>query len=383
MASSNPKVNVVVGANAAGFNRTMGEVGGKVKELVGLSSMLKMSLAAAFGGAVIGEVIKNLVDFSNEVVKGAAALDVTTENFQALKIAAREAGTNMEYVEKIFQRIEKSASDALGGAADKMKALQLLGMTSEDAQLDKVTYLSKMMQGAGRLERGQAVEALRTLIGTRADPNKLMALQPTLAHFDEYKRRKEAGGAFANDADLEKISQLKDKMNALFDALKVKLIPVLAEVIVWVLKFVNSLVFTIAHLYRYTALKWDAQRGASNDTQMDVFFKQTAMEKRQNQKAEEKAEQDAKAARLLTQLDTNSHPTAEQPVQGKLGELPSNQYLKIGGLMGVDTNYRLQRLQVDLQRQANNYLQQIAVNTMIGSAMHGWGSNMIFGGAQN
>lgn len=168
MATSNVKVNVT--ADGTGFHKTMG---GITRSVSGLGSSIKGQLAAAFSVATIGLITRNIIQFGDEIQTMANNLNISTDSAQRFSWAARNANVEVTTLSKAMYALNKAREEARGGNAEKKGLLGQLGFTDKDLEsMPKENMLLKMMEKSKN--RGSTESILRQL-GVRAtDAGKIM-----------------------------------------------------------------------------------------------------------------------------------------------------------------------------------------------------------------
>lgn len=220
-------VDFIFGVNDSKVQSAFRNVSAGAKNLSHeVNSGVKEALAEAFSAAYIAEMVVKMTEFADATVKGAEKLDTTTDSFQALRIAAREAHADISLFEKSFANIEKAASSALGGDSKLHKAFQNLGITDADIKnLKNVELLQKIMQGTQGMSRNEGVANLNALGIRSLNANSLLAIQPQLADFKNFKQDLKENGQIASNADLNNLAELKDRWEDIADTFRTKLIP--------------------------------------------------------------------------------------------------------------------------------------------------------------
>ena len=358
-------VEVSIGGNTTGLSVAVNRATAEMGKIFGAAEGIKGMLAETFGFVAIALAIENLIEFTEEIVKGSEALDIATDEFQALKIMAREAGTSMEFFTKIFPKIATAAQEAFEGSSKQLIAFSKLGLTQADLQLGKLDRLKKMMAGAGNISKAEAMTALRDL-GLGKQAGRLLMMQPGLSDFD--KTIKEQSFRIASAEQLVIISELKDKFAELFDFLKVSFIPVLSDLAAILLSFKTLLqaisnylpdMGKVGNLKASDSLLHKMVEGsrwlAGLSPALTKFDQGGEDMKEANRKLKEKID-----------FEKNKEKGGGKDIENIGKRVPiefeSNQFLKVGGLMGVDINNRLQDIaeqQVEQQKITNDKLDTI------------------------
>ncbi len=396
-------VIIKVGADGAGFNRTMSQIE-KRAESVGhhVGDAFKEGLVGLVGAATIGAVVDNMFKFAAAITQASERLGVATDKVQILRHAAREAGKDLSMYDKVFsnqlgfrQAAQKPGS-AAANVADK------LGFSPDELQhTNKYDFLKKALEATTKMDRSQA-EALLGAVYGKKNAGPLLAQRENIL----------AGkGAYASDTDLRELNRLKDAFEDLTDIITAMLIPAFMKLVEWITGKVVSVIsntksmdemdkeaFNIATRMGKTPAKGfgaavsdivyqgqvlvpkgntpeakqayieEAKRaniariyGEDVLKELEKTFKpsesfQSQFDKQKAARDEERKKRDAELNgpdNVTPKIEKSGTVKAPEQLKG------SNPYLQIGSLFGVDVNYRLERLSTE----ANQYLRQIADNT--------------------
>ena len=405
----NPKIQVDMSVNAVNFNKQIHQAGEQIHGLSGISEGLKGTLATAFGGATIAIAIEKMIDFADTTIKGADALNVSVKQFEALRLMSEETGTSMDAVSSAINKIGLSADEALEGNAKKMAALHFFKLNKDDL---KTMSDFQLLQKAFENTKGQTretVEAGLRQIGIKR-PGELMPAREQLGGFKEFTNEKDAAGLLPNPEDVKHIQELKLQFDSLSNSIKSEAIPLFAWFIPIVFGVIDAFrklgvymgTIVISSISRYTdTMKgiWDTAKSLYTHTDNAISGKETFTQaykgynedasnisddlydkfKADNsedsnlieselKKIDDEAEARKKASELADSIFKKDQEEKEKGTANR--EVPteketkfgSNQYLKVGGLMGVDLNTRLSQITiqgVEYARQSAQSLKNI------------------------
>jgi hypothetical protein len=372
----NPKIQVDISANAVNLKKGIDEAGAKITELSGLAEGLSGVLGAAFGATTIALGVEKMFDFADATIKGASALGVQIKQFEALKILANETGTSMDTLDSAINKIGASADEALSGNAEKLQAFRYAGINQQDIKNTPSDFnlLEKVLANTQGESRSQIESILRGL-GIRK-PGELMPAVPGLSNFGSYQQAKEKAGELADPEQLRQLQLLKIKFNDLADEIQTKMVPVLIWAIdkiqLWVSYFKLGWA-TISNIIDYGISLWQAKfenallppdsKDRVDTNQLKRIYEKTDelnlknyKKEESDRKSKEKAEMDA-FKQQQNEIGQGERGTTTQHNTN----FGSNQYLKVGGLMGVDVNVRLHQLTQNIAE----FTKQTAANTKI------------------
>lgn len=404
------KIRVDVDADGAGFHRTMGGIETRVKSF---GSSLKGHLATAFGALGIGMMVHNISAFVDEIQNAADRLDLTTTKVQELRVAARHAGKDLSFFDKVFQNQDKVLGMAAGGDSSALSIAKALGLNDTDIKktVGKDVILKKALESVSGMNPQNAVARLSEMYGHKS-AGALYAMKDDILN---------SNATILNPDSISRLDELMDSFEDLRDTILIGLIPALEALITYVEnavgtwstgkrsmdemdseaaaiwydkhgKNLNEAGYRQAKSWQFiqdsayntgvAALTVDPlHNGAEKEKILtdirngtlkrkygdDVFdelmktykpsenvnvFKQLEQTRARRVEARELKE---KLSGML--VDREAIGVAkETPRVTNLEGLGSNQFLRVGNALGIDARYRIERLTI----QANNYLLRTA-----------------------
>jgi hypothetical protein len=400
MATITNRVNTVFTADGAQFHKT---VAGVQSAVTGLKGML----VGALGAVSIGSIVKSMLDFGDNIQTTANNLNVSTDSAQRFAYAARNANVEMGAFQKTLGTFDNLMAKWKGGSLDATKVglLKRLGLSEADfdAKPDELLFKAlKSTQGQSREEvqgifqqLGIKGKAAGQIIGNRED---ILANDIPIVSEDVIGQLDALGDAFSN----------------LKEALIVGLIPSFIESARMLMDVVKQVVDYFASESKRTdkmeelagndgvAPMGMMERGAAFITETtqnamlatgfmkvgskaDDFMTEKLNTFRYGKDWRKYVDAGAEAAaekspfqiaidKLVENLKKDTTPKKKmdsvrepifgkdkvtKPFQNNLGPLESNEFMKIGGFLGTDVQYRLSRL----SEEANDLLARIATAT--------------------
>jgi hypothetical protein len=383
--ASQAQGKVIFSADAIGFMRGANAVKGQMVEIAGLGSGLKNALAGAFGAATITMMIGNLVNMSDEIVKGADKLDMTTDKFQALKIAVNKANQEMSVMEGAFAKIDEAARHL-----DKQHILMRYGITREEmtgpnslSNPDLLFKMYKNMQSMG-MSKEQEMSAFGDLnIKSKQLANLMAILEQTGDDFDQFAKHMKDADEIMDKADLKTLSQAKDEWRDIVSEIKM----FSAYSLVGVIEELKSIYDNLSFIVDWWGEKIDWLHDklfgpetpnlpttlppTMGPTLQDKFTYAGELTTPPVPSSFNGINIDAvtAASKTATELLVGKTPLVEPPeekikvnrekdtsdLEKERVNFGENKFLKIGGLMGVDVNTKLQII----QEQIKDYTKQI------------------------
>lgn len=396
------EVRVRITADGAGFNRVVGAATAKVQAM---GSSMKAALLGAFSAATVGAISREILRFGDEIKTMAQNLDISTDAAQRFTWAARNANIEVGTLAKGMYALDTAMRKAKGGDTKAKDILAQLGIT--DLDMRKEDALMAMLRGATNRDQTQA------LLGQ-------IGVKPIVAGKILGAREDVLSGEIpvVSESTINRLDALGDAFDNLKAILLQAIIPLFLQASLVVTEFVNSM------------LKWVVTQKAGIDAAKEAYKKTTGLDPEkavdkmktwsgkwyrtmadvmqdkygiEGRKAYEetikgpvKADPNSTIGKIQGALDRlvvelqpkPGDPDFIGPVQPKagvpfdreplygpkkkeakplgLGELGSNEFMKIGNLLGVNAQYRIERLNirmVDLTERIAVASEQTAENT--------------------
>jgi len=324
---ASPKVQVSVGADAKGFNRVMSGVEDRLKGLgkggfgggilgaisgggiSGVGAMTGMGAvigASAAAGAAILAFTVNTAKFAKEMEETAARLNITTTQAQQLSFAAELMGKDLAFLETMMHKVDIFAEKALVRGSKEAEIAEKLGITREQLQhLDDAELIKLIAKRAAEKKLGVAD---LDVIGGKKGGREIKKAGESI----------EKSEKFGFTIDDRAMAAMRDEWEkflvVLHDGLTILQMAAAGFIILFRMLKVMSNPMTYIQL----------MTGHWKDVVEDLKH--------------------ATGRGLVKPVDETNRklPTEKLPELGPMGG--NNQFLKIGGLMGIDTNYRIERL---------------------------------------
>ncbi len=377
---------------------------GAKKMNASLNKTIGGGLGTFFSAAAIGMAVKSSFDWADSIDEASKRLKISNSSVQTLMRSAKLGGTEFEKIESAMLKIDKAAQNAIGGDAKKQKAFAALGISSQDQRTaSKDSLIQKAAAGALKLDTAQADQALREIFGDKL-VGVMQGAADELSRMEQTKNDMIAAGQMVSDEDIAAIAAMKDEIDLFGQKLSAFLAPILVTVIGWLTAFftqigqlaeylgtaIGAFSTVIGTVKPWELIKafgenivgtfqavfsnlWDLVRGKISfgelfenlgeqmqknvDNALSKGFDKNAMDaarQTMHDKLLELGERDKQSAAAKERLKANNAKTQEQGVrQGtpsgskstfKQEELKtSDKLLSIGGVAGINANYRLER----------------------------------------
>jgi hypothetical protein len=145
-------------------------IAGVQRKISGLSSKMGGAIAGLFSIGLITAGIKNMMDFADNIQEASDRLGVTIQRVQELQLAAKLAGKDIGLFEKAFQNIENAAQAAVGGNSKAIESFKALGISQEQVKTMNKNDLLKLAVGnaAAMPDRSNAEMLLGNILGKKS-----------------------------------------------------------------------------------------------------------------------------------------------------------------------------------------------------------------------
>jgi len=406
------KVKIDITGDATQFERAMTGVEARLKGLAGFGAAVKNSLAGLIGGGTIALLVNNMIQFGKSIQEAADRMGITIQRTQQWRVVARHMGRDLEFVESAMNKLNDAAVKG-----DKMHLFKALGLKTSEVigptALNQSDLLQRVVAGTKTMSHDTAETVLNQLTGKKTG-GALLSRRDEIANLTNIKT--------VEDENIEKLAELGVEYENLIDVVRSALIPAFLALVKFIEGMVSKFQtasdvversHTVIDVARHKAdltgklpPKWIEQVNmaafkaqevagtglvatgilgkekfaADQDKRVKTLIEylygrkaaetgiaaipQTEMEIGARRKDLEDRLQERRDALHKKELEKSGTversliPTAvKQLIDSHLKT--QNPMLRIGGLMGIDANYRLQRL---AQRQVD-LLSQIVKNT--------------------
>jgi hypothetical protein len=357
--ANNPQIKIGVGVDGAGisvaegmFNAMFKRIGGKgaevgkiFKDLMatgnagsGLLGTATAFAAVAGAATLMYELGTHTAAWAHEIVEVSKQMNISTDAAQTLGFAASLMGKDLSWAAQMMEKINLVTEKALGGQADFVKLANAIGLTQselknlniEDVFKKFLTAVSSGKLSDAQIENAVGVKNIRSV--------------KSLAENQEYAEKygiKVDSGTMAMMADEWKAWKtiLLDLgvVLAYVGAVIVGVVRIIRKSIMWLNDIIIAAVATliagvlglVSKIPRFGYLK------------------------KQSEAAWETAKEYGNAAgQNIEEIFTLAGESGQQTTNRKgdfgtgkgLEKLEGNPFLKVGGLMGIDTNFRMERL---------------------------------------
>ncbi len=222
-----------IGLDGSGFERGLNRIGREA------GASVRNLAVQAFGIYGVEQAIAKTVETADELVNTSKRLDVTVEQLQLLRQAAKEGGTEMDTLASAFEKLDIARAKALSGDKTAIAAFAKLGVSQ--AQLTTQTAATIFTGSLSNAAKSNNVESLapafREVLG-----KGFGELLPVLkTDFDDLGSKMHKLGNIMDAETAVKLKAMSDQFEILSTVAAVRLGPVLVQLGVWILQAVGGL----------------------------------------------------------------------------------------------------------------------------------------------
>lgn len=344
--------------------------------------------------------------FVSEIQDASDRLGIATDRVQEFRMAAKHAGYELNIFDKVFNNLAKSRLNAVNGGKE-MESFKTFGLDENQvSHLNKTDALKAIMQKTKSMTDSKARENLGGIFDAKT-ANALMAMRDDILNPTKN---------IVSSSQLEQVNALNDAFEDLRDTTIAGLIPAFTALIDYINKTIlgfkqdtrtgDEMYSQAAALYWNKYGKEPKSKGilAGMNYQSEIIGANLFDSEEEKQRTvaaagkkyitsvfgsdiyeelmkefvpppsidsqlnelKAKRVKDRQARDAMLKEGEDFHPSKRPPEKVKrqvdiptAGELSSNQFLKIGGAIGIDAQYRLERLQA----KSISLLERIASNT--------------------
>lgn len=190
-------------------------------------------IAAAFTIGAITKFAAEVINLGSKLSDMAFATGLSAEEFQALSVAARNAGASEDQLTNSLSRLKTAQGRVIEGDKTMIEAFEKLGISQQDViNLDIPELFEAMAKGLTKSNNG-ALEfsAVSELIGQRNAPKLLEALNEVANEgLAGMTKKAKEGGQVMDDELIEKMDKAADAMQALKRGVQVAFASIIAKV---------------------------------------------------------------------------------------------------------------------------------------------------------
>ena len=228
------RVKVDITADKSGFDAAIKGVNRSFEDLKGL-------VAGAFTIEAIKSFTENTIEFAEQITNAAMRLNMTVEQLQVLKQAAKDNGVEFEKLESSLEKVSVAKERALRGDTKALSYFSQLGISKQDLKQNRSADLvfGKISAAVSSKNVESITEPLRKILG-----NSFGELMPLLkTNITEVSDKLQAMGAIMDTDTAVKLRVIGEQ----FKGLGTILITLLAPAIVSLVESMEQVISKFLH----------------------------------------------------------------------------------------------------------------------------------------
>ena len=217
-----------VSLDGSGFERGLNRLGSSA------THNFRNLVAAAFGFVGVHQAIHRTVESADELVIASGRLDLTIEQLQILRQAAKESGVEFGKLETALERINVARAKALGGDPESLAAFARLGVSKGNLKsMNAGDIFSGPISAATKSLNAQDLAAPMTEIFKNGFGVLTRVLR---TDFEELENSMRSMGAIMGGVAAREIKLMADQFSLLSNIIAAQLAPALVALAEWALR---------------------------------------------------------------------------------------------------------------------------------------------------
>ena len=216
------RVKVDITADKSGFDAAIKGVNRSFEDLKGL-------VAGAFTIEAIKSFTENTIEFAEQITNAAMRLNMTVEQLQVLKQAAKDNGVEFEKLESSLEKVSVAKERALRGDTKALSYFSQLGISKQDLKQNRSADLvfGKISAAVSSKNVESITEPLRKILG-----NSFGELMPLLkTNITEVSDKLQAMGAIMDTDTAVKLRVIGEQFKGLGTILITLLAPAIVSLV--------------------------------------------------------------------------------------------------------------------------------------------------------
>jgi hypothetical protein len=222
------RVKVDVELNQSKFQSGMEQMNKSLEGIKKLGEATFVAFAIEKAGEVLADVVNKTLEYADAIDKTSIRMGISTDEVQALGIAAKDAGSKLETIEEAYRKIQVAKQKALAGDKEAMAGLKGLGVSDSELHgKNDLDILGTIASGAQH--GGDKAQLELSKLGLKGAAGDLAAVGDKIKDLHKNIEDLKAEGRIMSQEDIDKINEAKDEFEAIEQQLAVQLAPVVAE----------------------------------------------------------------------------------------------------------------------------------------------------------
>lgn len=164
--SATAKIMAWMGLDNSGFTKGVDGAEKRTHAFGKSLDGMKGKIAAAFSVAAVAAAVKNVASSASDIADAAENLSITTDEFQALTLSAKQFGIESEAVSMALGRMAKTQAEFVSGGASETlkKQMEALGVSIDQADVMNAAQFFEAVS-AGAQKSSDGLSAALDLMG--------------------------------------------------------------------------------------------------------------------------------------------------------------------------------------------------------------------------
>ena len=219
------KLKAALGMDAAQYKAGMKNATGETDKFQNKIKTVGASMAAAFSVGAILNFARQATSLGSQLSDLASQSGINVETFQALEIAAINAGTGPEKLRTAMAKIGQTLGQARGGMKTYIDLLERAGLSQEQiARATPTETLEVLAKTVTNGQKGMAdYEAVMQILGTRTGPLLIEVLNRIANEgIDNITKKAKESGQVIDAETIQRLDKMEDRLQRVSRTAKLK-----------------------------------------------------------------------------------------------------------------------------------------------------------------
>jgi hypothetical protein len=204
----NADILAKIGVDTTGLSTGLSKAKGDVSSFAQTASQLKSQLAGMFSiGAIVG-FTKSLANYGTELKSAADYTGFSTDQLQALELAAKKTGGSLNDVTGMLNRLKRAVAEAIAGKGELVKAFEALGLSQEDLKNKSTEEIFDELSRAfseGKIS-GEQFAAMTKILGENLTTVEAI-MKGVNGNIKDFTRLTKDDGSIISSEDVDNLAQ--------------------------------------------------------------------------------------------------------------------------------------------------------------------------------
>lgn len=210
------EIKAKVRMDSSSVDKQLSKAERRARKFQNTTKAVGRSIGQAFAVGAIANFANEAVQLGSTLSDMAVGVGLNVETFQALSLAARDAGAQEGQLVNALARLKDAQGRVIEGDKTMIEAFQKLGLSAQDVvESDMEGLFTRVADGLTK-SGNSALEfsAVAELIGTRNAPRLVEALNRVSEEgFDKLSASAKASGQVIDEDTIKRLDELADQLN--------------------------------------------------------------------------------------------------------------------------------------------------------------------------